>query len=120
MGLMAGITREPAGVICSHDLGKALGLGAIGFVAAGANECRVELWRLDGCGIVRMACQGAVAGLAGYDNMLALFLLVYHVGMASLTGIVAREGSRPGRCFGNRSPAIMTVLSKASWNDGGA
>ena len=117
---MAGITSQPAGMICCHHLGKALGLCAIRFVATGTYDRRVELWRCHGCGIVRMASQGAVTGLAGHDHMLALFLLLYDVGMAGLTGIVAREGNRPGRCLGNRSPAIVPVLSKASWNDGGA
>ncbi len=119
MGLMARVTREPAGMICGHHLGEALGLGAIGFVTTGAYECRIELWRCHGCGIVRMAGQGSVTGLAGHDHMLALFLLLYDVSMAGLTGIVAGEGYRASRCFGDRSPAIVPVLAKAARNNGG-
>jgi len=107
-------------MICRHHLGKALGLGAVGFVTTGAYDRRVELWRCNRCGIVSMTRQGSVAGLAGHDHMLALLLLIYDVGMAGLTGIVAGEGYRPGRCLGDRSPAIVPVLPKASRNDGGA
>jgi len=106
-------------MICRHHLGKASGLGAIGFVTTGAHDRRVELWRSNGCGIVRMARQGSVAGLAGHDHMLALFLLIHDVRMAGLTSIVAGEDNWPGRGLGDRSPAIVPVLPKAFRNDGG-
>ena len=61
-----------------------------------------------------MAGQGSVAGLAGHDHMLALFLLIDDIGMTGLAGIAAGEGNRPGRCFGDRSPAIVPVLAKAA------
>ena len=107
-------------MICRHHLGKPLGLGAISFVTTGAHHSRVELWWCNGRGIVSMAGQGSVAGLAGHDHMLALPLLIYDVGMAGLAGIVAGEGYRPGRCLGDRSPTIVPVLAKAARNDGGA
>jgi len=120
MGLMAGVTGKPAGMICRHYLGKAFGLGTIGFVTTGAYQRRIQLWRCNGGGIVSVAGQGPVAGLAGHDHMLALLLLIYDVAMADLTGIMAGEGYRPGRCLGDRSPAIVPVLAKAARNDGGA
>ena len=120
MGLMAGVTGESAGMVCRHHLGKAFGLGAIGFMTTGAHDRRLKLWRGYGCGIVRMAGQGSVAGLAGYDHMLALFLLINDVGMADLARVMAGEGDRPGRSLRDRSPAIVSVLPEASGNDGGA
>lgn len=117
---MAGITSQPAGMICRYHLWKGFGLGAIGFMTTGAYECRIQLWRCDGRGIISMPGQGSVAGLAGHDHMLTLFLLICDIAMTGLTGISAGEGNRPGRCLGNRSPAIVPILPKASWNDGGA
>ncbi len=119
MGLMAGVAWEPAGMIGCHYLGKAFGFRAIGFVATAANECRIQLWRFNRCGIVSMASQCSVACLAGHDHMFALLLLIDHIGMTGLAGIVTCKGNRPSRCLGDRSPAIVPVLAKAAWNNGG-
>ena len=67
-----------------------------------------------------MAGQRTMARLAGYNNVLALLLLLHDVGMAGLTSIVAGEGNGPGRCLGDRSSAIVAVLPKASRNDSDA
>ena len=100
--------------------GKSFGLGAVGFVAAGADDGGVELRRLYRCGIVSMLGLGSVAGFAGDNHMPALLFMIDDVGMAGLAYIVAGEGDGPGRDLSNGSAAIVSVLAKALRNDEGA
>ena len=90
-------------MICRRHLRKVLRLGAVGFVATGANDGRVELRRYNGRGIVGMLGLSSVAGFAGHNDVLALLLLIDHVRVAGLAGVVAGEGNRAGR----RSPRLQ-------------
>ena len=117
---MAGIAGQTSRVLRCRDLREALGLGAVGFVAAGADDGGVELRRLQRCRIVGMFGLGAVAGFARNDHMLALFLLLDHVGVANLARIVAGKGHGPGRDFGDGVASIVSILPKTVRNDEGA
>jgi hypothetical protein len=120
VGLVASVAGDASGVICGCDLRESFGLGAVGFVAAGADDGGVELGRLDGGGIVSMLGLGSVASFAGDDDMLALLLLFHNVRMAGLAHIVAGMGYGAGCGFGDGSAAIVSVLAEAARNDGGA
>ena len=109
---MAGVADEASGVIGGDDLRESFGLGAVGLVAAGANDGSVELGWLYGGGVVGVLGLGSVAGLAGDDNVLAQLFLIDHVSMASLANFVAGEGGWPGRDFSNGRAAIMSVLAE--------
>ena len=114
MGLVAGVAGNASGVICGCDLRKGFGLGAVGFVAAGADDGGVELGRFDGGGIVGMPGLSSVAGFAGNDDVLALLLLFHDVGVAGLAHVVAGMGDGAGRGFGDGGAAIMSVLAEAA------
>ena len=113
---MAGVAGDSAGVICRHNLRKALRFSAVGFVAAGTHNGRVELRRDNGRGIVGMLGLGSMAGFARYHYMLALLLLLNYVSMAGLANIVAGEGHGAGRDLRYGSAAIMPILPKAAWD----
>jgi len=116
---VTGIASQTAGVIGGDDLGKSLGLGAVGLVAAGADDGGVELRRFYRPGIVGMFGLRSVAGLAGYHHMPSLLLEICDIGMAALAHIVASEGYGPGRDLSNGRAAIVSILSKAAWDDDG-
>ena len=111
---MAGVAGDASGVICGCDLRESFGLGAVGFVAAGADDGGVELRRFDGGGIVSMLGLGSVAGFAWNDHVLALLLLLHNVGVAGLAHVVAGMGDGPGRGFGDGGAAIVSVLTEAT------
>jgi len=117
--LVAGVAGQASRVIRSCDLREVLGLGAIGFVAAGADHRGVEFRRFHGRRIVGMLGLRSVARFAGNHYVLALFLLLDHVGMASLARIVAGKGHGPGRDFSDGVAAIVSVLTKTARNHGG-
>jgi hypothetical protein len=99
-------------VIGGGDLGESFGLGAVGLVAAGADDGSIELWRLYGGRGVGVLGLGSVSGLARDDDALAQFFLIDHVSMATLASIVAGEGGWPGRDFSNGCAAIVSVLAE--------
>jgi len=107
-------------MIGGDDLGKSFGLGAVGFVAAGADDRRVELRRFYGCRIVGMFGLGPVAGFARDDHMPALLLQIDYVGVAGLANIMAGESHRAGCDLSNSIAAIVPVLSKAARDDDGS
>ena len=117
---MASVAGYSSRVICSHNLGESLGLGAVGFVAAGTDDSGVQLRWGYRRWVVRMLGQRSVAGLAGDHHMFALLLLFDDVGMASLANIVAGEGNRTSRRFRNRCSAVVTILAKTFRNNGNA
>ena len=84
MRLMASVAGDSAGVICRHNLRKALRLSAVGFVAAGTHNSRVELRRLHRRWIVSVFGLCPVAGFARNNHMFALLFLLNYVGMAGL------------------------------------
>lgn len=120
MRLMAAVAGDSAGVICRHDLRKTLRLSAIGFVAAGTHNGRVELRRSDGRGIVGMLGLRTVARLARNHHMLALFLLLNYVGMAGLANTVAGEGHGPRGDLRHGITTIVPILAKTVRYDDGA
>lgn len=113
MGLMARVAGDAAGVICRYDLGEGFRLGAIGFVATGADHCAVEFRRGHIGRIVRVLGLGAVAGFTGENNVAAEFFLVGHIGVAAFADFAAGNGYRPGGNFGDGSSAIVSVLTEA-------
>ena len=117
---MAGVAGKSAGVIGSHDLGEILWLGRVRFVAPCAHHCCVQLRGRNRCGIVGMLCQSSVASLARHHDVLALFLQICNVSVANLAGFVASESHGPSGDLRNGRAAVMSVLSKAAGDDGGA
>lgn len=93
---MAGVASQTSRVICRGHLGEFPGLCAVGFVTASADDRRIELWRLDGCGIVGVAGLRAVASFAGNDDMPPELFLIGYVGMAGLAYFMPGMGD--GAC----------------------
>lgn len=107
-------------MIRGDDLGEIFGLGAVGFVAAGADNSSVEFGRLHGGGIVSMAGLGAMTSLARYDDMAALLFLLDHVGVAGFAHFVAGMGDGVAGGLGDGGTAIVSVLAKTLGDDDGA
>ena len=107
-------------MIRGNDLGEGFGLGAVGLVAAGADDGGVELRRRHGGGVVGMPGLGSMTGFARNDYVAALFFLLDHVGMTGLAGCVAGEGDGAGSGLGDGSAAIVSILTKAFGDDEGA
>ena len=120
MRLMAGVAGQASGVIGTDDLRESFGLGAIGFVAAGADDGGIELRRLDGCGIVGVPGLGAMTGFAGDHDMSAEFLLIDNVGMAGFADVVPGVTDGAGGSFCDGVSAVVPILSKTMGHDGGA
>jgi len=116
---MAGVAGETAGVICRHDLRKILWLGAVGFVTAGADDGGVEFGWLERSRIIGVLGLRSVAGFAGDHDVLAEFFLVDDVGVACLADVMSGVGDRAGGRLGDGVSAVVSVLAKAFWNDGG-
>jgi len=87
-------------------------------MTAGADDGRIQLGRGNGCGVVGMLGQGAMAGLAGNSHMPALLFLIDDVGVAGFADFVAGKSGGPGRGFRDGSAAVMTVFAKAARNHG--
>ena len=107
-------------MIGADDLREFLGLGAIGFVAARADDGGVRKLRLHGCGVIGVPALGAMAGLASHVRVTAKLLLVDDVGVATLADVVAAEGGSTSRDFGDRVAAVMAILAKALGDHRGA
>lgn len=107
-------------MIGADDLGKIFGLGAVGLVATGAEDDRVELGRLDGCGIIRVPGLRAVTSFARNHDMPAQFLLIDDVGMAGFADFVSSVGDGARGSLSDGVRAVMSVLSKTVGHDGGA
>lgn len=120
MRLVARVAGKSAGVICGYDLGEGFRLGAVGFMAAGANDGGVEFFGFYGSGIVRMPRLRAVAGFAGYDHVLAQFFLIYDVGVTTFANVMSGEVHGAPGGLGNGSAAIVPILPKAMGYDGRA
>jgi len=118
--LVARVAGQASGMIGGSDLGEGSGLGAIGFVATGAEDGCVELGRRHGRGIVGVTRLGSVAGFAGDDDVPALFLLIDYVGVAGFAGVVSGEGDWPGGDLGDGGAPVVTVLAKTARHHCGA
>jgi hypothetical protein len=116
MWLMAGVAGHALCVVRGHDLWECLGLRTVRFVTATANNCRIELRRLDAGGIIGMLRLGTVASFAGYNYVLPKFLLIHDIGVAAFTNLVPSMCDGPRRDLGNRVAPIMSILSEALRN----
>ena len=117
---MTGVAGNALGVIGGDDLGEGFGFGAVGFVAAGADDSCVELGRLHGSRIVGVFGLGSMTGFAGDDDVSAEFLLIDDIGVAGLAGIVSSVNDGAGGDFGDGCAAIVSVLPKTVGDDDGA
>lgn len=119
MWLVAGIARYALCVICCCDLRKVLGLSGIGFMAAGTDHSRMNLRRLYRGRIIGVLRLRSMTRFARDNDMLAEFLLVNNVGMASLAYIMAGVRNGPGCNFRNGIAPIMSVSAERLGNHGG-
>jgi len=117
---MARVAGQASGVVGRSDLGEGFWLGAVGFVAAGAEDGRVELRRSHRAGIVGVAGLGSVTGFAGDNDVSALFFLIDYVGVAGFADVVTGEGDWAGSDLGDGGATVVTVLAKTARDDGGA
>ena len=117
---MAGVAGQTTGVISSDYLRESFRLGAVGLVAAGAEDRGVELGRLDRGRVVGVFGLGSVAGFAGDHNVLAQLFLIDDIGVAGFTDFVAGVGDGAGSGFGYGVAAIVSVLAETVGHDGGA
>ena len=120
MRLVTGVAGQSRGVIGRGHLGESFWLGAIGFVAASANDSGIELWRLYRGGIIRVFGLRAVTVLAWNDGVFPKLFLIDDFGVAGLAYLVSRMGNGAGREFSDGVSAVMTVLAKRARNDRGA
>lgn len=109
---MAGIAGKSVGVVGGNDLRETLGLGRVRLMAAHAEHGRIEFGGRHRAGIVGVFGQRTVAGFAIYVRVLAISLLLEHVGMAGFAGFVAGEIDRPGCDFRERVAAIVSVFAE--------
>ena len=112
MGLVAGITRQAARVIGRDDLRERLRLCRVRFVAAHAQHRRIELGGSHRGWIVSVLGLRSVTSLAIYMRMLAVFLFVEYVCMATFAGVMAGIINGPRRNFGERIPAVMSIFAE--------
>ncbi len=116
---MTGVAGKALGVVCGDDLRECFGLGAVGFVAAGADDRGVELRGLDGCGIVGVLGLRSVAGFARDDHVAALLFLVNDLGVAGLADLMAGVGDGASGDLGDGVAAVVSILTEAVRDDGG-
>jgi hypothetical protein len=107
-------------VIRCDDLRKVARLGAIGRVATHAQNCRIQLGRLDRRGILGVLSEGPVAGFAVHMGVLPLAFHLENIGMARLAGLVSGEGHGSRRNFSDGISAVMSILAKTAWDQDGA
>ena len=117
---MASVASESAGVIGGDDLRECPGLGAVGFVAPGAEDRCVELRRLDRARVVGVFGLRSVAGFAGDHDVFAEFFLIDNVGVAAFANIVAGVRNRAGRGFRDGRSSVMAVLAERLRDNGSA
>lgn len=107
-------------MIRGDDLGEVFGLGAVGFVAAGADNSGVQFGWLHGGGIVSMSGLGSVARFARDDDVAALLFLIDHVDVAAFAHLMTGMGDGAGGGLGDGRAAIVSVLAKTLGDDDGA
>jgi hypothetical protein len=117
---MARVAGQAAGVISGYDLGEIFGLGAVGFVAAGADYRSVELWRFDVRRVVSVFRLRSVAGFTCDYHVFAEFLLVDYVDVAGFADVVSGVGDWAGGGFGDGVGTVMAVLAETLRDYGGA
>ena len=107
-------------MIGAGDLGESFGLGAIGFVAARADDSRVgQLW-LHGCGIISMLALRPVAGFAGNIGVATELLLIDDLGVASFADFVSGKRRSSSGDLGDGITTVVSVLTETLGDDGGA
>ncbi len=116
---MARVAGQPSGVVRRGHLRKALRLGAVGLVTAGAHDGRVQFLGLHRSGIVGMFGESSVAGFASHNHMLAKLFLIHDVGMAGLASLVTGKRNWPGGDLADRVATVVSVLPKTMRYDSG-
>jgi hypothetical protein len=113
VGLMALIAGHPAGMLDGRHLGEASWLGRVFFVAAPAEVGDVRQLRNVRRGIVRVLRQRSMTRFARYVSVLAGGTRLGFVVMAKNARVLPgeRDGPLPGH--GQRTRAIVAVLSES-------
>ena len=109
---MAGVARNSLRVIRRRHLRKCLRLRAVRFVAATADNSRIELGWFDRGRIVGVFRLRTVTGLAWDHDVPAQFLLIYDVCVATFADLVPRMSHGAGRNLPNRIGPVVPVLPK--------
>jgi hypothetical protein len=109
---MALIADHAAGMLGGGHLGKGSWLGRVFFVAAPAEAGDVGQLRNVRRGIVGMLRQSAMTGFARYVSVLAGCARFGLVIMAEHAGVLPRVSDGPLPDQGERTGAIVTILSK--------
>ncbi len=117
---MTGVAGDALGMVGGDNLGEGFGLGAVGLMTAGADDRGVELRGLDGCGIVGVLGLRAVAGFARDDHVAALLFLVNDLSVAGLADLMAGVGDGASGDLGDGVAAVVSILTEAVRDDGGA
>ena len=117
---MACITSQACGVFGGCDLGDPFRLGAVGLMTACTNHGGIELWRLDGRGIIGVSGLRTVAGLARHGDMFTELFLIDNLGVACLANIASGMRDRACRDFFDGIGTVMAVLAKRAGHDRGA
>ena len=89
-------------------------------MTAGADDGRVEFWRLHRSGIVGMFGLGTMAGFAGEHDVLAQFFLLDDVGVADFANVMAGKRDGASGDLGDSCSAIMAILPETARNHRGA
>lgn len=109
---MAGVARQSLRMIRRHHLRKCLRFRAIRFVAAAADDSRIELGWLDRCRIVSVLRLRPMTGLAWNHHVPAEFLLLCDICVATFADLVPRMSDRSRRNLPNRIGPVVPVLPK--------
>ena len=120
MRFVTGVAGETSGVIGGDDLGKSLGLCAVGLATSRANDGGVGQLRLHRSRIVSVLALRFMAGLTGNVGMTAQLFLVYNVCVAALADVMPGKSRRAGGNLGDGGATVVAILAKALGNDGSA
>ncbi len=120
MGLMAGVASDSPGMIGGHDLWKRFGLGAVGLVTTGTDDCGIQLGGSYRGRVLGVVGKRSMACLAWNYHVLAQLLLVYDFGMATLADLMSGKCHGTSRDLGDGISAIVAVLPEATGNHRGA
>ena len=111
---MTGVASQSCRMFGTYNLRKPFRLGAIGFMAARADDCGVRQGGCDRARVVGMLGERSVASLAGQRRVFTVLLKLGYVGVTRLTSFVAGDGNRSRRYLSNSGATVVAVLSKAT------
>lgn len=113
---MAGGAWQSRGVFGARNLLEPFRLGAIGFVARGAEHRGIEFRRNDGAGVIGMRGLGAVAAFAINGDVLALAFEIRDIRVACFAGLVPRKFHGFEADFREGVAAKVPILAKIAGN----